>query len=311
MEDGLPAHPPILSTGNTVVVKQVILVARLDMSFAAVLLSLGASIVLLILVLVFSIGHRSSNPYLTSMGFLQTIWVFEHHPELLREAGMVTVRDSNLLGFRTSPRQQLSLFAWKGKRKWGEQTHHCISVCVDCTVLGHRPVALPVLASLSSPWPSSQPWSWQAQCASSRFLPSSPWLREAQRASASLSASPPLPLRPPPPRLLRLGINNPQEMRRVGGVEQDEEGEREEPHHPPRANLQFLFFAFAVLRDGEVLIPRRAGDPKRVKHQSDVRRDSNLDGKRRNSRRSPAFFPIRGVVGGGGDREAQQFSTTE
>ncbi|KAF8186112.1 hypothetical protein K438DRAFT_1836054 [Mycena galopus ATCC 62051] len=100
-----PLHPPTLSTGNTIV-EPVILAARLDMSFMAVSIGLGASILLLILVFVFSMGHRSPIPYLNSMGFLQTIWVFEHHPELsdileqveaptddnLREAGMVTVR---------------------------------------------------------------------------------------------------------------------------------------------------------------------------------------------------------------------------
>jgi hypothetical protein len=61
---------------------------------------------LLILVFVFAAGTRISDPYLTSMGFLQVIWVFEHHPELsevleqvedptdynLRTAGMVKVR---------------------------------------------------------------------------------------------------------------------------------------------------------------------------------------------------------------------------
>jgi hypothetical protein len=68
-------------------------------------ISLGASILLLILVFVFSLGEDRSNPSITSMGFLQIIWVFEHHPELsnvleqvkdptdhnLRAAGMVKV----------------------------------------------------------------------------------------------------------------------------------------------------------------------------------------------------------------------------
>ncbi|KAF8186116.1 hypothetical protein K438DRAFT_1936834 [Mycena galopus ATCC 62051] len=98
-----PPYPPTLSTGNATV-EEVILAARLDVSLAAVLIGLGASILLLILVFVFSMGSERPNPYLTSMGFLQTIWVVEHHPELseileqvedpaddnLREAGMVT-----------------------------------------------------------------------------------------------------------------------------------------------------------------------------------------------------------------------------
>ena len=45
-------------------------------------IGLGASIVLLILVLSFSAGMGGSNPCVNSMRFLQAIWVFEHHPEL-------------------------------------------------------------------------------------------------------------------------------------------------------------------------------------------------------------------------------------
>jgi hypothetical protein len=69
-------------------------------------IGLGASIVLLILVLTFSASMGRSNPYVNGMGFLQAIWVFEHHPELseileqvadptdhnLRVAGLVKVR---------------------------------------------------------------------------------------------------------------------------------------------------------------------------------------------------------------------------
>jgi hypothetical protein len=69
-------------------------------------IGLGASILLLILAIMFSAGTHNSNPHLSSMGFLQIIWVFEHHPELseileqvedpteynLRAAGFVKVR---------------------------------------------------------------------------------------------------------------------------------------------------------------------------------------------------------------------------
>ncbi|KAJ6474834.1 hypothetical protein C8R45DRAFT_1010680 [Mycena sanguinolenta] len=102
---GAPVSSPTLTTANATV-EQVILAARLDMSLAAVLISLAVSVLLLLLVFVLSMGQRSQNLYLTNMGFLQSIWVFEHHPELsdileqveeptddnLRAAGMVTVR---------------------------------------------------------------------------------------------------------------------------------------------------------------------------------------------------------------------------
>ncbi|KAJ6526394.1 hypothetical protein B0H19DRAFT_1084493 [Mycena capillaripes] len=95
-----PIHVPILSMGNTTI-EVGIFAARLDVS-----IGLGASIVLLILVLSFSAGMGRSNPCVNSMGFLQAIWVFEHHPELsaileqvgdptdynLRVAGLVKVR---------------------------------------------------------------------------------------------------------------------------------------------------------------------------------------------------------------------------
>ncbi|KAJ7364540.1 hypothetical protein DFH08DRAFT_1016976 [Mycena albidolilacea] len=71
-----PNHTPVLSTGSTTV-QQLITGARLDAS-----IGVGASILLLILVFVFAAGTRISDPYLTSLGFLQVIWVFEHHPEL-------------------------------------------------------------------------------------------------------------------------------------------------------------------------------------------------------------------------------------
>ncbi|KAJ7895722.1 hypothetical protein B0H13DRAFT_2523798 [Mycena leptocephala] len=98
-------HPPTLSTGNTTV-QEVVAAARLDAS-----IGLGASMLLLLLAITFSAGTRSSKPGLSGMGFLQIIWVFEHHPELsgileqvedptdynLRVAGLVKVRLSDAL----------------------------------------------------------------------------------------------------------------------------------------------------------------------------------------------------------------------
>ncbi|KAF7378111.1 hypothetical protein MSAN_00235300 [Mycena sanguinolenta] len=99
---------PILATGT---VEQVVLAARLDISLAATATALGASILLLILVSMFAAATPIHNSSLTSLGFLQTIWVFEHHPELseileevedpsdynLRAAGLVKVRLSDAL----------------------------------------------------------------------------------------------------------------------------------------------------------------------------------------------------------------------
>ncbi|KAJ7202372.1 hypothetical protein GGX14DRAFT_654311 [Mycena pura] len=100
-----PADAPILATGR-MRVNQVHTAARLDIS-----LGLGASIVLLILAITFSAGAGTENKSLTSMGLLQTIWVFQHHPELqdifespmkitehsLRVSGLVKVRLSDSL----------------------------------------------------------------------------------------------------------------------------------------------------------------------------------------------------------------------
>jgi hypothetical protein len=69
-------------------------------------IGLGASILLLILAVMLSAGTRTSNSGLNSLGFLQIVWVFEHHPELseileqvedptdynLRAAGLFKVR---------------------------------------------------------------------------------------------------------------------------------------------------------------------------------------------------------------------------
>ncbi|KAJ7819875.1 hypothetical protein B0H13DRAFT_1921498 [Mycena leptocephala] len=98
-------HPPVLATGNTTV-EQAVPAARLDVS-----IGLGASILLVILVITFSAGTSSSQPCLSGMGFLHMIWVFEHHPELsgileqvedpttynLRVAGLVKVRLADAL----------------------------------------------------------------------------------------------------------------------------------------------------------------------------------------------------------------------
>ncbi|KAJ7875788.1 hypothetical protein B0H13DRAFT_2347933 [Mycena leptocephala] len=68
-------------------------------------MSVWASIVLLFLIFMFSSGTHISSPSLNSMGFLQILWVFEHHPELseileqvdnptehnLRTAGLVKI----------------------------------------------------------------------------------------------------------------------------------------------------------------------------------------------------------------------------
>ncbi|KAJ7901395.1 hypothetical protein B0H13DRAFT_1883072 [Mycena leptocephala] len=93
----------MLASGNTIV-KQSISAARLDVS-----IGLGASTLLLILAITFSASTRISKSCLNSLGLLQIIWVFEHHPELsgileqvenptdfnLRVAGLVKVRLSD------------------------------------------------------------------------------------------------------------------------------------------------------------------------------------------------------------------------
>ncbi|KAJ7868157.1 hypothetical protein B0H13DRAFT_1897248 [Mycena leptocephala] len=95
-----PIHPPILETSHTTI-EQGRSAARLEAS-----IGLGASILLLILAVVLSAGTRTSNSGLNSLGFLQIVWVFEHHPELseileqvedptdynLRAAGLFKVR---------------------------------------------------------------------------------------------------------------------------------------------------------------------------------------------------------------------------
>jgi hypothetical protein len=74
-------------------------------------IGLGASIVLFILAVTFSACNSKSNSSLTSLGLLQIIWLFEHHPELseilenvedptdynLRTAGLVKVRLADAL----------------------------------------------------------------------------------------------------------------------------------------------------------------------------------------------------------------------
>ncbi|KAJ6481908.1 hypothetical protein C8R45DRAFT_1076052 [Mycena sanguinolenta] len=109
LESNEKINVPILLTGPNVTVSHEVLAARLDVRVPAITIGLAASILLLILVLLFSRDFGGSYPYLTSLGFLQIIWVFEHHPEIpdileqvedptddnLRAAGLVIVRLSD------------------------------------------------------------------------------------------------------------------------------------------------------------------------------------------------------------------------
>ncbi|KAJ6557620.1 hypothetical protein B0H19DRAFT_1070260 [Mycena capillaripes] len=93
---------------GTATVQQLIPAARLNCS-----IGLGASILLLFLAIKFSMGSGHTNVSLSSLGFLQNIWVLEHHPELseileqvvdpadcnLRSAGLVKVRLLDALSF--------------------------------------------------------------------------------------------------------------------------------------------------------------------------------------------------------------------
>ncbi|KAJ7779198.1 hypothetical protein B0H16DRAFT_1711546 [Mycena metata] len=103
--------PLILQSGSTMV-KTPIFVARLNISLLAASIGLGASVGLLWLLIIFSAGAANAGKSgLTSLGFLQTMWIFHHHPELsailedaeeptkknLRTAGMVKVRLADAL----------------------------------------------------------------------------------------------------------------------------------------------------------------------------------------------------------------------
>ncbi|KAJ6557636.1 hypothetical protein B0H19DRAFT_1261241 [Mycena capillaripes] len=99
--------PPILEA-NITTLSQFAPAARLDLSPWAVSLGLGASLILLVLAILFcgTANIRVSRTSLNSMGLLQTLWIFQHHPELsgilehvedptdyrLRAAGLVKVR---------------------------------------------------------------------------------------------------------------------------------------------------------------------------------------------------------------------------
>ncbi|KAJ7910800.1 hypothetical protein B0H13DRAFT_1876399 [Mycena leptocephala] len=103
-------HQPLLQSGIAMA-QQLVATARLDISIVACSMGLGASIVLLILAITFSARKSRSNHILTSLGFLQIIWVLEHHPALseileyvedptdynLRTAGLVKVRLADAL----------------------------------------------------------------------------------------------------------------------------------------------------------------------------------------------------------------------
>ncbi|KAJ6476983.1 hypothetical protein C8R45DRAFT_1216775 [Mycena sanguinolenta] len=106
-----PGENPVLITG-TVVVNQVNLAARLNLNllgarpFLQISLGLGASIILLLLSIVFLPEAGTPQTLLARMGLLQVIWIVQHHPELreileeaqdttehsLRAAGLVKVR---------------------------------------------------------------------------------------------------------------------------------------------------------------------------------------------------------------------------
>ncbi|KAJ7467499.1 hypothetical protein FB451DRAFT_1258708, partial [Mycena latifolia] len=100
-----PSDGPVLATGN-MLVDQVSFAARLDLNLLSIFLGLGASVILLILAMTFSAGAGHVKTKLSGMGLLQTIWVFQHHPDLweicehaekateydLRVAGLVKVR---------------------------------------------------------------------------------------------------------------------------------------------------------------------------------------------------------------------------
>ncbi|KAJ7751923.1 hypothetical protein DFH07DRAFT_825880 [Mycena maculata] len=97
--------PPALAAGDATL-QQTSLASRLNISLLAVSLGFSASILLLGLAISFCTGADGPTTYLNGLGFLQIIWVFQHHPELseilehvddptdynLRVAGLVKVR---------------------------------------------------------------------------------------------------------------------------------------------------------------------------------------------------------------------------
>ncbi|KAJ6525232.1 hypothetical protein DFH09DRAFT_1095708 [Mycena vulgaris] len=77
-------NPPILSTGSATV-EDVVSAARLDpkpqMNLWAASIGLGVSLLLLSLAVMFSIETTSNSP-LSGLGFLQIVWLLQHHPDL-------------------------------------------------------------------------------------------------------------------------------------------------------------------------------------------------------------------------------------
>ncbi|KAJ7210691.1 hypothetical protein GGX14DRAFT_394336 [Mycena pura] len=111
-----PIDPPKLSTGNATV-QQVVSAARLDVS-----ISLAGSVFLLILVCWMSIGTNGSNQYLTTLGFLQIIWVFEHHPELhgiLEQVDIPTGDNLRAAGLVNHHVDRVSKLATRTWEQWG------------------------------------------------------------------------------------------------------------------------------------------------------------------------------------------------
>ncbi|KAF7341200.1 hypothetical protein MVEN_01855200 [Mycena venus] len=103
--DGEPGDSPVLEMGS-MIVNQVHTAARLNLNRLGISLGLGASIILFCLSITFYPDAGTPKTVLSSMGLLQVIWLFQHHPELreiieqaektteygLRIAGLVKVR---------------------------------------------------------------------------------------------------------------------------------------------------------------------------------------------------------------------------
>ncbi|KAJ7767682.1 hypothetical protein B0H16DRAFT_1882409 [Mycena metata] len=91
-------QPPELSTGISTV-EHGATVARIDISLVAASIGLAAAIALLCLVFVFPSGKRQSRTHLDNLGFLQIIWVFQHHPEFSEILEQVEVPTDDHLRF--------------------------------------------------------------------------------------------------------------------------------------------------------------------------------------------------------------------
>ncbi|KAJ7929724.1 hypothetical protein B0H13DRAFT_1859447 [Mycena leptocephala] len=120
--DSWDSHPPVLQSGNAMAQK-LVPTARLNISLAACSIGLGASIMLLILAIIFSAPNTKSNFSLTSLGFLQLIWVFEHHPELSEI--LEHVEDPTDYNLRTAGLVKvIQPHSWKSDKQQGERTQH-------------------------------------------------------------------------------------------------------------------------------------------------------------------------------------------